>query len=77
MADVELSESEITIEILMPGGRLPVREQIAWLTEAPIRLTHIPTGITAIGERQGSQVKNKEMALELLKAQLFGRGQES
>ena len=77
MADVELSESEISTEVLVPGGVLPVGEQIAWLKDAPIRLTHIPTGITAVGEGQGSHAKNKEMALGLLKAQLSGTEQES
>ena len=29
-------------------------------------MTHLPTGISAIGEGQGSQAKNKERAIELL-----------
>ena len=37
------------------------------VANAPIRITHIPTGLSAIGEGQGSQIANKEMALELLK----------
>jgi protein subunit release factor A len=76
MADIELRESEISTEILVPGGVLPLREQIAWLEDAPVRVTHIPTGVSAIGKGRGSQAKNREVALELLKAQLAGGGQE-
>ena len=74
MAELELNEREISTEILVPGGLLPVREQIAWFKDAPIRVTHISTGITAIGEGQGNHAKNKEMALKLLKVQLAGGG---
>ncbi len=61
--DMELDESEIQVDYFLPD-RESILEDIL---VAPVRLTHLPTGIKAVGEGQGSQVKNKELAMDLLK----------
>lgn len=66
----ELNESDLQIEIFWAEEAKTVAESAAMITVAPIRVTHLPTGISAIGEGQGSQVKNKERAIELLKGRL-------
>lgn len=70
MTRIELNEKDLQTEICLASEPKTVEETLAMLTEGPIRVTHLPTGISAIGEGQGSQVKNKERAIELLKVLL-------
>ena len=70
MTNIYLSEDDLEIEILIDDAPKTAEELGAWLTEAPLRVTHRPTGISAIGEGQGNQIKNKERALQLLKERL-------
>jgi protein subunit release factor A len=70
MIGIELKENDLQTEIFLNREPQTVEELVAMLTEGPIRVTHLPTGISAIGEGQGSQVKNKERAIELLKVLL-------
>jgi len=70
MAGVELIESELLTEILMPEDSLAAEDLATWMTTAPLRVTHLPTGISAVGEGQGNQVANKQRALELLREAL-------
>ena len=70
MTPIELNEDDLETEILLDEEPRTVAEQIARLTQAPIRVTHLPTGISAVGEGQGNQIKNKQRAIELLKEYL-------
>jgi len=70
MAEDELIESELLIEILMTEVSLDAQDLGTWVTSAPIRVTHLPSGISAVGEGQGNQVANKQRALELLREEL-------
>ena len=74
MAKVELDESTLLTEMQMPDEQLSLDERLAWVSSAPIRVTHLPTGLSAVGEGQGSQIKNKERAVELLIGELAKRG---
>lgn len=67
MTDFKLDENDLLVEIFRypPTGNLD--EDFARMSFAPVRIIHKPTGISAIGEEQVSQIKNKEKAIELLK----------
>jgi peptide chain release factor 1 len=70
---IETKPEELRIETFRssgPGG------QHMQKTESAVRITHLPTGITASSQSSRSQAQNKENAMRILEAYLLERSEK-
>ena len=72
--EIEIDEKDIVIEISRSSG---AGGQHINKTESAVKLTHVPTGISAECQDERSQTKNKERAFENLKKKILQKHQEN
>ena len=66
--DVEIKPDDLRIEVCRAGG---AGGQHVNRTESAVQIFHLPTGIYVRCEEGRSQIKNKELALQILRSKLY------
>ncbi len=66
--DVELKPDELRIEVCRAGG---AGGQHVNRTESAVQVFHLPSGLMVRCEEGRSQIKNKELALQILRSKLY------